>query len=106
MRRNQLDQAGVIVLDVADARADRPADHLIGRVGGSSAGSSPSLPADLGREDHRASGCEARRTFWRRVLGRNTENELERRTKDGRGHTSKIGPTGRSTKWDAGRSTR
>ena len=32
--RNRLDQAGVIVLDVADARALRPANHLIGRAGG------------------------------------------------------------------------
>src|ERR1700730_18348997 len=48
-RGNRLDQAWVIVLDVADARAHRPADYITGRVGGSrdlscgsSAGSSPS----------------------------------------------------------------
>ena len=30
----RLDQARVVVLDVADPRTDRPGDHFIGRVGG------------------------------------------------------------------------
>ena len=32
-QNNRLDQRRVVVFDVADARANRPADHLIGRVG-------------------------------------------------------------------------
>jgi hypothetical protein len=36
-RGNRLDQARIIILDVADARADGPADHVIGRVGGPTA---------------------------------------------------------------------
>jgi hypothetical protein len=31
---DRLDEARIVVLDVADARAHRPADHFIGRVGG------------------------------------------------------------------------
>ena len=31
---NRLDQIRIVVLDVPDARAHRPADHVVGRVGG------------------------------------------------------------------------
>ena len=31
---NRVHQTRIVVLDVADARADRPANHLVGRVGG------------------------------------------------------------------------
>jgi hypothetical protein len=30
---NRLDQARIVVPDIADALADRPADHVLGRVG-------------------------------------------------------------------------
>ena len=33
-RRNRFDEARIVVPDIADAGADRPADHLLGRVGG------------------------------------------------------------------------
>ena len=33
-RRDRFDQARIVVPDVADARADRPADHGVGRIGG------------------------------------------------------------------------
>src|SRR5580704_7466329 len=33
-RGNRLDQARIVVPDVADARAHRPADHAVGRVAG------------------------------------------------------------------------
>jgi hypothetical protein len=46
---NRLDQIRIVVLDVPDARAHRPADHVVGSEGarsafrsGTSAGSSPS----------------------------------------------------------------
>jgi hypothetical protein len=33
-RGNRLDQARIVIPDIADARADRPADHVVGGVGG------------------------------------------------------------------------
>jgi hypothetical protein len=33
-RGNRLDQARIVIPDIADAYADRPADHVVGGVGG------------------------------------------------------------------------
>src|SRR4029077_11001244 len=33
-RGNRLDEARIVIPDIADARADRPGDHVVGRVGG------------------------------------------------------------------------
>jgi hypothetical protein len=33
VQSDRLDQARVVILDVADARTDRPANHVFGRVG-------------------------------------------------------------------------
>ena len=69
-QNNRLDQARIIVLDVADARADRPADHLFGRVGREQRlelrarrpAPPRARPATSRARGPPASGCEAQRT--------------------------------------------
>src|SRR5438270_10352645 len=34
LQSNRLDEGVIVVPDIADARADQPADHFIGRIGG------------------------------------------------------------------------